>query len=446
MLIQRTIDSGRSIGTLGLALWELKKNDEKLLKQLEKVISPKQYLGLINLLGDTSTLYRIIRYSSSDFADQLCEAFLTLPPEKRNNILQRSKLKDLAYGVCWSPLLPALLLRDAENMLNEIQRAVGQANWCEQYEAYVLLRQVVQRFRLKIKNLVMKSIQEYLAMADENIFLRSSLSEAVAYLHLNCEIHPHQYKTISEKASGLIPPRVSCLNEEKILSTMGQFCLLMADHRADPKTAVKLFEYVSSEAVVPLIRAEAGGSVCLFLWNVYQLWLECCTSPRYGDFHKALHPEIMDAVQELFDNWFDCTDAEVCIGIIALTGFAAYAHLPATLPSRDDISIDIDFIYSLYNQPDFKNLILRFFFIKGVQALFLHVPVPKKHWMELYQNFCEATRYQTKGIKEIRKQLAGNAGPYAPSSKPRWKAGKEIEQNLGELIEKAKRSKNPGKA
>ncbi|MFX0200113.1 MAG: hypothetical protein ACFFCW_28670 [Candidatus Hodarchaeota archaeon] len=72
-MIQRTINSGRSIGALDLGLRALKKNNSKLLEKIEHKIGSKRYLQLIISVGTIVEFLRIIQYSSHSMAEELIE-------------------------------------------------------------------------------------------------------------------------------------------------------------------------------------------------------------------------------------------------------------------------------------------------------------------------------------------------------------------------------------
>lgn len=73
-MIQRTVASGRSIGTINFALQELKKTDKPLLEKLERKISVERYVYLIASAGTILELFMVIRDSSPSMAGELIQA------------------------------------------------------------------------------------------------------------------------------------------------------------------------------------------------------------------------------------------------------------------------------------------------------------------------------------------------------------------------------------
>jgi len=75
-LIASTVDQRRSIGTLHLALFELRNDPErrKLGERLELAIGPARFLHLIEQNGTVFELFKIVQYTSAGLADKLVGA------------------------------------------------------------------------------------------------------------------------------------------------------------------------------------------------------------------------------------------------------------------------------------------------------------------------------------------------------------------------------------
>ena len=75
-LVKRTIASGRSIGTLPVAMRELGRgeNSQELLKLLEKKVGSERFLGLILANGTLFELFMVLKASTPAFANTLLTA------------------------------------------------------------------------------------------------------------------------------------------------------------------------------------------------------------------------------------------------------------------------------------------------------------------------------------------------------------------------------------
>src|SRR5205823_6404895 len=72
-LIDKTIASGRSVGTLSLAMRELWSTDESLLIRLEQCIGAERFLNLIKANGTVFELFGILRHGTPQFSSQLLD-------------------------------------------------------------------------------------------------------------------------------------------------------------------------------------------------------------------------------------------------------------------------------------------------------------------------------------------------------------------------------------
>src|SRR5258708_4198 len=73
-LCGKTINAGRSLGSLHLALRELRTTDETLLKSLEQKIGAERLLHLIRANGTLLELFRMLQYVTLDFARAIITA------------------------------------------------------------------------------------------------------------------------------------------------------------------------------------------------------------------------------------------------------------------------------------------------------------------------------------------------------------------------------------
>ena len=73
-LYDRTVEAGRSIGTLHLALRELGRTDGKLREDLQDKIGVERFLALIAANGTLFELFGLLQYSTPAFARALLDA------------------------------------------------------------------------------------------------------------------------------------------------------------------------------------------------------------------------------------------------------------------------------------------------------------------------------------------------------------------------------------
>jgi hypothetical protein len=123
-LTERTIATGRSIGTLDLALRELKETDADLLENLEKKIGARRYLNLIVRAGTVFELFRTLQHSSLAMANELVE---TLDEKTVNDLIQKTIAARRSIGTL-SFTLREFKLTDS-SILNKLERKIGVQRW-----------------------------------------------------------------------------------------------------------------------------------------------------------------------------------------------------------------------------------------------------------------------------------------------------------------------------
>jgi len=127
-LIQQTIAAKRSIGTLHLALFELRKNEEtKVLGEaLERKIGSVRFLDLIESNGTILELFNIVKYSSPEFARQLIEA---LDETRVAKLIQQTISAKRSIGTLNFTLRGLRLNPDTKSLADDLEQKIGIAGF-----------------------------------------------------------------------------------------------------------------------------------------------------------------------------------------------------------------------------------------------------------------------------------------------------------------------------
>jgi len=129
-LVQKTIEAGRSIGTLNLAMRELGKSDEELLAKLEKVMGARRFLWLIEANGTVFELFSILKHATPGFADELLS-------EVDEGVAERLVQKTIEAGRSIGTLSLAMreLGKSDEELLAKLEKAMGARRFLRLIEA-----------------------------------------------------------------------------------------------------------------------------------------------------------------------------------------------------------------------------------------------------------------------------------------------------------------------
>jgi hypothetical protein len=123
-LTNKTINSGRSIGTLNLALWELGKRNPELLKELEGKIGVSRFLELIAKNGTLFELFHLIQYTSPETAKEM---IATLDEPYILQLIAKTIDSHRAIGSLHWTL--KYLKRIDENSQKRLERKIGAKQW-----------------------------------------------------------------------------------------------------------------------------------------------------------------------------------------------------------------------------------------------------------------------------------------------------------------------------
>ena len=121
-LLNKTISSGSSIGTLNLAMRELRAADPNLLDHLEASIGPDGFLRLILANGTLYELFHILKHSAHGFRQLLIER---LTPDKISTLLETTITAGRSIGTL---TLAMRELRGADpELLGRLEMSIGAA-------------------------------------------------------------------------------------------------------------------------------------------------------------------------------------------------------------------------------------------------------------------------------------------------------------------------------
>jgi hypothetical protein len=123
-LLDKTIASGRSIGTLNLAMRELGDADPGLLVRLEKCIGAARFLKLIAANGTVIELFKLLEHTSSTFAGQLLDE---LDEENMKPLVDKTIASARSVGTLSLTLLG--LRNTDQRLLVRLEKCIGAARF-----------------------------------------------------------------------------------------------------------------------------------------------------------------------------------------------------------------------------------------------------------------------------------------------------------------------------
>ena len=121
-LLTRTIEEGKSIGTLGLGLRELKKESHEALRSFERAVGAEGYKRLLSAQGSIPILMSLIRHSSEEMREKLSERL-----ESNSELVEPLLTRTIEEGKSIGTLGLGLreLKKESHEALRSFERAVG---------------------------------------------------------------------------------------------------------------------------------------------------------------------------------------------------------------------------------------------------------------------------------------------------------------------------------
>jgi uncharacterized protein YoaH (UPF0181 family) len=190
-LIAQTIASGRSIGTLGWTLRELKKTDPALLEKLERRIGAERYLHLIASAGTIYELFRVIQYSSPSMTGELIEA---LDAETLDTLIAQTIASGRSIGTLdWT--LRELKKTDPA-LLEKLERRIGVKRWwqliCANGTMHILT-QILQHLDRFFRQELAESSQELSLDEWQELLLRGHFADLCHFIRWKAHLFSAQF-------------------------------------------------------------------------------------------------------------------------------------------------------------------------------------------------------------------------------------------------------------
>jgi len=383
-LIAKTIASGRSIGTINLTLWELKKANPDLLEQLERKIGAKRWWQLICANGTMRILTQISQRMDESFKWELEQDSQALSLDDWQKLLLRGDFADLAHFVKWAasyfPELstPTFLRRFKPTF----ETLIGRDGWEVLDQGQALL---IKAPSFPIKPYLLSLVRDYLAPVEQGSLCFSSFDEAIHCIHLLWHVCQSRRQELTNSLLTILPEEEVWYVDEKFLRSARLLFFILANPQAPPDDARRVLAMGNSGEVASLCVEATTLDIFLYLWNLYSLWFEW-EKAEENTFATFLNSEIRNIISDVLTTRFqthaDEAETDNLIALVGLLSFitgldfspAEKARWLSKLPSFDE----------LLSRAEAKTFIPGFFFLFGLEYIFDRADsVPQQTWLGL---------------------------------------------------------------
>ena len=463
-MIQRTIDSSRSIGTIHLVLWELKKTNPALLEKLERKIGAKHYLHLITSAGTIFELFMVIRYSSLSISGELIDALdaetlntlidktiasgrsigtipFTLRELKKTNQVMLGKLERRIGTKCWWQLLCAngtmsVLMQILQCMDKSFRRELvrgSQDLFVEQWQGLLLRgdfydlalfvrwsslvfsKQFTAAFLISlkptfealirrdgwkvlnrgapllaaspessIKKYLSALLRDYLSTVDLSSLCFNSFDEAAHCVRLLWYEVPSHRKELTDSLLRILPEEKAWYANEDFLHSTHLLFFILANPQAKPEDARRVLAIGNSKEVAALCSEATTLDLFLYVWNLYILWFEW---ERTGNesFATFLHSKISDILSRaLVSRSKNLRNPEKTDQLLTLAGLLSFVGLTDNPTENAEWLSKLPSFSELLKRVQTKTFVLGVFYLLGLERIFDGKDyVPRQTWRRL---------------------------------------------------------------
>ena len=252
-MIQRTVASGHSIGTINLALGKLKRSDQALLEKLESKIGAERYLCLIASAGTIFELFMGIQHSSPSMREELIEA---LDAETLDTLVAQTIASGRSIGTIHLALRE--LKKTDPDLLEELERKIGAERYLHLIDSAGTISELFKTIENSSPSMAGDLIESLDAETLDDLIAQTIASgRSIATIHLALR----ELKKTDPDLLERLEPKIGAEHYLHLISSAGTIPeLLKVIRNSSPSMAGDLIEALNAEALDALIaRTIASG-------------------------------------------------------------------------------------------------------------------------------------------------------------------------------------------
>jgi hypothetical protein len=302
-LVEKTITSGRSIGTLPFTLRELKLYEPSALHTLERKIGVRRWWKLILANGKINGLAPLMNYMGRPFRLEMQQASTQITTAEWQALLMRGDLGDLAIfarvGEPHSPKLftPALIRR----LSPTFEKLVHAADWSSLASCAYRLSEAPDS---QLKDHLHVLLDERLAGTDIASLRFDTFEEAAVCIGALWRMVPSKRDELVQSLFNILPEEGYWYRDASFLRAACGLLFFLAVSQSHPDGDRRMLELCNNRNVVELLGRAESRDIMFYLWNLYSLWLKCekvVKKTEGATFAAFLDPGIRDRVKRILD-------------------------------------------------------------------------------------------------------------------------------------------------
>ena len=372
-LVERTITTGRSIGTLSMALSTLKNNDPALLEALESKMGPHRFWQLILHNGSLSFLANLSMSMSPKFAKTFVEKSIEFSNERWRPLLTAGTLRDVGIFLDQCPIFHELASQPhfVQAFTEALPEIVVSGNWDQRNLGRHL---IAKKGSTPIGQLAMQAIENYLNHLTLPLELEPTLSDGANALMCFIETRPDLADHFLNQLDQFLPPSDAWLAEENACRSLNFFMFNILKQDVSTSYIHKVLDIAAKPSWQSQFPENESLYVFLFHWNWFALWF--CRDGREST--RPIHSECRDALIHLITNRAAKKNLKrETQGQLMLTGFL---DLLGIAPTEEMMATFDEFLHPsnrLIGDLASKTFVPGYFALRGLQAVFPKVKIFK---------------------------------------------------------------------
>jgi len=368
-LVAQSIASGRSIGTIELALRGLRKADPILLERLERKIQAPHWWQLICAEGTMQILQGILRRLSESSRQELVKSSQELTLGDWQKLVLRSNFVELCNFVRWTAPLFSAQLTPAflDSLEPTFETLIRREDWKGLARGSVLLRDASES---SIRQDLLALLRDYVAPVNPDTLHFELFDEATACLSLLWDYLPSRRQELSDSVLAILPGEDKWYNSERFLRSACTLFAILAHPHARRDDACRVLNIGNDQAVAALCAEATTLEIFFYLWNLYSLWFQW-EQEGEKSFAGFLHPAIWDAVTAaLLERFAAKVNRAEEDSLVALSGFISFSGLVFNSAERADWASSLPPFERLVGRAWRKTFIQAVFFLFGLEWIF----------------------------------------------------------------------------
>ena len=336
-LVERTIQSGRSIGTVGLSFRDLRQEQPDLLEKLEQKIGAEYLRKLICALGNLSLLGKIMSECTDPFTVQLIQSFQLLSECDWQEIILRSSLIDLFYFTKYRSKFFTAYPKSYINtvFLPIFKTLIQREQWEQLCRTWIHLRK--ERKKNSLQSSISLIIEEHLETIKIGELHFNNFEEAIYALILLWNAKRGEKTVLLEVLFKKLPDQETWYECAEFIKLMRNLFIIFSHPSALVKETRQLLQAGNHVRVIPLLRSATTLDDFLYLWNLYALWQQHGQKDA-KTFSEFLNEDIAQTVKQLtFKRIQSASNSEELSYLVALIGFLAYSQLGINIKQVCDL-------------------------------------------------------------------------------------------------------------